>query len=367
MYNRFEATNFRRLRQLKLEQLRRTNLIAGKNGAGKTTLLEALFIHVGGYNVELATRVDAMRFGPELIFEVRRGASTLWERLFTDLNLSQEITLRGTSDAGSRFVKLRAVTEPDELKKLWNMLQRSPTNEGAQSAQTLSSSQVFEVLQLRTGEDGPSNGAEPEDYYMVLDSNGLRSQAVIHSALPGVFLPARVGPGMQENVTRFGKLEELGRVDQLLEALRILDGRIRDVATVVKGTAASLYCDIGLKKKIPLALLGDGAIRIASLVLAMADATGGVVLVDEVENGIHFSLLKPFWSVVGEAAKLFNVQLFATTHSYECVKAAHDAFSATLDYDFALHRLDIRNGEVAVVTYDKESLEGAIETGLEVR
>jgi len=63
----------------------------------------------------------------------------------------------------------------------------------------------------------------------------------------------------------------------------------------------------------------------------------------------------------------FNVQVFATTHSLECIMAAHRAFSGGNTYDFRLHRLEDVDGKIRAVTYDRESLEAAIDMGLEVR
>ena len=62
-----------------------------------------------------------------------------------------------------------------------------------------------------------------------------------------------------------------------------------------------------------------------------------------------------------------NVQVFATTHSWECIKAAHEAFSETEPYDLRLHRLERINGEIKAVTYDKKTLDTSVEMNLEVR
>jgi AAA15 family ATPase/GTPase len=107
--------------------------------------------------------------------------------------------------------------------------------------------------------------------------------------------------------------------------------------------------------------------RLASLVLAIGNAPKGVVLVDEIENGLHHSILPKVWRAIGEVARQFNTQVFATTHSLECIMAAHRAFSESERYDFRLHRLERINETIRAVTYDQETLEAAIETGLEVR
>lgn len=107
--------------------------------------------------------------------------------------------------------------------------------------------------------------------------------------------------------------------------------------------------------------------RLASLVIHVGNAPKGVVLVDEIENGLHYSILPRVWKAVGEVARQFDTQIFATTHSMECIVAAHKAFSESEHYDFRLHRLERTGDTVHTVTYDQETLDAAIETGLEVR
>lgn len=68
-----------------------------------------------------------------------------------------------------------------------------------------------------------------------------------------------------------------------------------------------------------------------------------------------------------QLVRKFDVQIFATTHRLECIVVAHRAFSESENYGFHLHRLEYVNGTIRTVTYDRETLSAAIETGLEVR
>jgi len=73
------------------------------------------------------------------------------------------------------------------------------------------------------------------------------------------------------------------------------------------------------------------------------------------------------WEAIAQAARQSNTQIFATTHSWECVVAAHQALNASEVYDFLFHRFNLTNGEIKAVTYDQRKLNTAIATGLEVR
>ena len=109
--------------------------------------------------------------------------------------------------------------------------------------------------------------------------------------------------------------------------------------------------------------------RLSSIALAIGSTRNGVVLVDEIENGLHHSVMKKVWGGIAQFAREFNVQVFATTHSWECIRSAHEAFSEDELYDFRLHRLErIKDtDDVRAVTYDQETLDIALKKELEVR
>ena len=125
--------------------------------------------------------------------------------------------------------------------------------------------------------------------------------------------------------------------------------------------------DIGIKELIPIPFMGEGTVRLLSILLAIYDASNGIVLVDEIENGLHHTAMTKVWEAIATAARQSNTQIFATTHSWECVVAAHKAFTESKNYDFFYHRFDMTNDEIKEVTYDQRKLETAIRTGLEIR
>jgi len=82
---------------------------------------------------------------------------------------------------------------------------------------------------------------------------------------------------------------------------------------------------------------------------------------------LHYSVVRQVWTAIAEAARRFNAQIFATTHSWECILSAHEAFTASEQYDFRLHRLDRINGSLKSVTYSRENIATSLELNLEVR
>jgi len=96
----------------------------------------------------------------------------------------------------------------------------------------------------------------------------------------------------------------------------------------------------------------------------ISSTPNGVVLIDEIENGLHHSILPKVWKVVDTAAKQFNAQIFATTHSFECVEAAHEALGAD---SFLLHRLEVSATENRCVTYESAAIAATLKHDLEFR
>ena len=153
----------------------------------------------------------------------------------------------------------------------------------------------------------------------------------------------------------------------IVNALQVVEPRLRSLRVQIMGGTPLIYGDIGAKRLIPFPLMGDGMSRLLGIALAMTDAQDGILLIDEIENGIHHSVMPELWKTVADLAERYNAQIFATTHSIECVLAAYEAFSSREPYDFSLHRLEQIKGKIRAVQYEKDTLKAAIETNLEVR
>ena len=361
MYQSFEVSNFRCFRKLNLAQLERVNLIAGMNNVGKTALLEALFLHCGAYNPELTLRLNAFRGIEQVKLELGRWAETPWDSLFSQFDTSKILELAGKNEqTGHRILRLRVIRQSEASVRIEQSIEHSSDKSGGIPS---FSSEMAQVLELECTE-----GEQRRKYYMILDQKGVRSDPIPPPPpFPAFFQAARVRIPPAEDAERYGKLDILGQQDALLKALQVIEARLRRLAVVVAGGVPMIHGDIGLGRLVPLPVMGDGMARLASLVLAIGNAPNGVVLVDEIENGLHHSILPKVWRAIGEVARQFNTQVFATTHSLECIVAAHRAFSESERYDFRLHRLERVNETIHAVTYDQETLEAAIETGLEVR
>ena len=118
---------------------------------------------------------------------------------------------------------------------------------------------------------------------------------------------------------------------------------------------------------VTLRSLGDGAVRCFAVALSLANSSGGFLLIDEVENGIHHSVQPKFWKMVLQTAQRNNVQVLATTHSWDCVKGFAEAAAELEEVEGVLVRLERHEGKLRAVEYSERNLKAAAKYGIEVR
>ncbi len=351
MYQSFEARNFRCFRDFTIKDLARVNLIAGLNNAGKTALLEALFLHGGAYNPDLIRAVEGHRGVPTLTSETGGWAEGPWASLFHMLDTSTEIKLSGSFDGTTqRLLQLRVVRDQKELQEI-----------ARKDAPAFLLPQLLELEYREKQRTG-------KVFWFIQGGMPKLLRQGPSAPFPTIIIPARTRVPLDEDAKRFTELEGKGHLDVLLEALKLIEPRLEKVSLGFPAGGVPLrFGYVANGPPLPLLYMGEGMVRITSLILAIGAARGGVVLVDEIENGLHHSVLVDLWRAIAEAARKFDAQVFATTHSWECIFAAHRAFAGSPEYDFRLHRLDRVDDVVRAVTYDEDSIEGAIKARLEVR
>jgi ABC-type arginine transport system ATPase subunit len=162
---------------------------------------------------------------------------------------------------------------------------------------------------------------------------------------------------------------------EVVSCLRIVDPRIKAVALIgdvqdarvrdARRVAVVKY--EGSSERIPLKNMGDGIIRLFHIALALANARAGFLLIDEFENGLHWSIQPKIWDIIFRLAESLNVQVFATTHSQDCVRGFQSVWSCRKEYA-SFYRLEA-NSEFGAkaVGYTCETLSDALETEVEFR
>lgn len=367
MFESLRIKNFRLFDDLEIGELKRINLLAGRNNAGKTAVLEAMYLLASVGNPKRAHEVKGIRGISEASGAPGRVPTSYWKPLFSQLDMQRPIEISGAHSHLGRLqlaisLERRETSGPPEPHRL-------PTQQVAQG--------VTDNPQGTVSLDLGEKLADPWALHLSWDSDpkqnlcDLRVTEYGHQSvstelsipLQAIYLP--LGPGnAQEDAVRLGQLRARKKGDLLTKALQVVEPSLEDVEDNSATGTPMIFGDIGLPELTPLSAMGEGVTRIARIVLATSIVPGGVVLVDEIENGFHHSVMNKVWAVVEEAALQFDAQVIATTHSYECVMAAHEALSD----EWRLHRLDrTKDGSSQCVTYDTETVEAAIRHDLEVR
>lgn len=356
MLSSFSVENYRCFSDLKLQDLKRVNLITGINNVGKTSLLEALFIFCGTSNPELLLRVNTLRGYNEFVIQFDSFVSPPWIALFNEFNLNNAIRLCGFFKGRSvRTIKISHNQKAHSDSAKFISIKQDESSYASLVSPSLSATLTVEEV------------GKKETYSIIFDQNGMRIEPTPPPPpFPGIFLAARSRLNFKEEANRFSNLEKRKEKAIIVDALKIIDNRIEDVSLIFTGNEPVLNADTGINHLVPLPDMGEGIVRLLSIITAIANSPNGVVIIDEIENGFHYSCLGNLWKVIDEVSERTNTQVFLTTHSLECIKSAHNLF-ASKNYDFALFRLDRIKEEIEVVRYDKDTLGSSIEFGMDVR
>lgn len=348
MLKRLQIRNFRGFNALKIDQLSGINLIAGKNNSGKTSLLEAIFLLAGAGNAQMAINDNIIRgLKPS---DISIGDPS-WKQLFSNLDMGCSIEIKGSRASGAQLT-LKISSE------------RRPTAEiPVDSTNGTSVTNLLDERSLVFQYRGSAARKLVESHIRMKEQGFEVNQPVTNVPFLAIILLSRIR-NMKEDTIRLGKLRQQKQGDMLLKALKIFEPKLQSIEDNSSSGTPMIWGDIGWPELVPLSVMGEGMTQIARLVLAIASVPNGVVLVDEVENGIHHSVLPDVWRVIDEAAKQFRTQIFATTHSFECVMAAHESLNKNR---FRLHRLEIADKTSRCVTYEPHVIDAAIRHNLEVR
>lgn len=362
MYSSFTARHFRCFGDVTVAPLAQINLISGKNNVGKTALLEALWMHHGYFNPELGVRVSALRG------LTRIKTSEAYHDLFSDFDVASPVELV-SQDEGGTSRTLRITVNEQTTSRLEfrredmngsNGHEESATDRVGQESTELSTARID--LEFTIG-NGPVIRSQA-----FIEPNAIRFEQAAGVKEPGgVFLGARQSGGLEEMAERFANLAVKKREERVVRFLQIVEPRLQRLAVQYRGGLPVIYGDIDLPYLIPLPLMGQGMGRLLQIALAIPDAQNGILLIDEIENGIHHTIMKPVWRGIVELARSYHVQIFATTHSRECIDAALEAFRDDRTADFVLHRLESADDGIRSMTYDLSMLQAASEIDAEVR
>lgn len=347
--------NFRLFKDVSAKGFRRINIVVGDNRAGKTSFLEALFA-VAATSSDFGPRFRHWRnmgepgtLGPATPQEVYDG---FYQSLFFgfDKELVIEIEATGTDEDSRRLRIFYDQQEPVSL----------PYQE--LSMGSIGGLSAVPVVSEFTDASGRTTKSTAQ-----VSTRGITFPPANQRATDSTFLAARMPFVNSENAKWFSDLSKSNREKEFIGMIRDQFPEIDGISVEIDLGTQSLYARLNWsKKKIPLSLHSDGMQKLTTVLLHIAHASGATTYIDEIENGLHFSRHERFWQQILLAAKTYNTQLFASTHSLEFLRKAVPVLEQNPD-EFSLVRLYQRDGvgNIAVVT--GEDAFDLISAGLEVR
>jgi len=351
--------NYRGFKNLKIESLKRINIIGGRNGTGKTTLLEGLFFLLDYQTPYAVTRPYGWRrtqFGPSLI-----------DQIFYQQNKAASASITADTEIGIVESRIEHTSAPigisiqipaSPIHANINIEQQTTTqptpsqNKGLSISVMLKNEKVYSAFIL-----GAPNGISVTPYL-----------ATAVPSIPGIFISAATRNSPQEDSERFSIISKNNQEEELLKLISSIRKDITQIKILYENGVPTFYANISGTQLLPLALLGDGVQTALSIGLAIMNCKHGMLFLDEFESAIHYSLLPNIWATIGRMASQYNCQIFAATHSLECIRAAAEGLGKTeRAQDLQYIRLENRKENIAAEVYSAAQLVRSLNGNWEIR
>lgn len=291
----------------------RVNLITGKNNVGKTAFMEACYINIHSQNVAMMT-----------------GALASVKFMRENLNILQ----------GSEQDDVRAFIEnADGLKVDSNLNAVSFKIENKRGVKTYRFHFSDEEIRVNVNEFSFEENFISNVRF--IDNFGLSNVEIINSF-------TYVQKSDQEPFLD----EVLNNFDKNIAGFKIFDGKP--------------HCKVN-GQYLEITELGDGVRHLVSIIVTLFRTQNGYLLIDEMDNGIHYTKLDELWEVILKTSKTLNVQIFATTHSKECLNSFARVAKKLKERDISLIELGKNQDKIESIVFDYDGLMHQIEQKLEVR
>lgn len=364
MIESVEVRNFRGFDTLEISDLRRVCVIAGANASGKTSLLEALVLGMRAVPAVLgqlsaARGVQNQPTGfPGLAFA---GTGSYVSLAAGGASEQFRAVVDGLFHNGlsSNAIEIRYVDSDHqtyEAKFFYDLEGRAPT---------LLSTQIGAVP-FRI--ERSKNGVLERSIQITLNPQGLMQHEAVNSFLgPNVvFFPSYTFHAEWDNVGWFSALSQQNREKEVIKIVSEYFPIIKSLSILSPPMQPeAIWADLGTKK-LPVSSVSSGLHRFISILLGMVSTNNGVVVIDELENGLYYRLYPKIWKLILELAEQNNNQVFVSTHSLECLQALAPALKRTPDQACML-RVVQSHGDSVVQKISDNGLMAALTGNTELR
>lgn len=363
--NSLEIEGYRAYRHLLIPQLGRINLVVGKNNVGKSSLLEALWLYAKRANLtELKKILQARDESPMTFNRPDRPGDKPEDRV---RDIKQ--IFHGRKDVEGEFgwIKIGPVDATDDLLSMtirWYIRQE----EGEDGE--------YRLVRVNDPATNPDAAVYLESLWGTkgrrIDNLAARvlGQRGVVNPVPGYFIPAN---GMNNPLINrlWDGIALTEGEDAVIKALQIIAPDVKRISFVGQNDDERWRVPLvkigDQAEPVYLRSLGEGMSRLLGITLALANSANGMLLIDEVESGLHYSIQPDVWRLIFQTARTLNVQVFATTHSWDCIEAFQKASSEDQAEEAMLIRLENKQGEIIPTLFDERRLSIATREQIEVR
>ena len=370
MLETLRLDGFRSFDSYELSALARVNLLVGRNNCGKTSLLEAIeLLAAKGDPFVLLRSLD--RRGEANRAPDSEGRMPLWRansaHLFYghDFSSPARVRLEGHPGYGSISLRIRPLT-PGETNGKADPAHIEETEVMASSlGLEIAGDATEEISVLRVGVDGSL-------LFPRFRTRSRRYSETSAKTQPTQFLTAcSLNPQAMRTMWDMVQIE--GRESEVVSAVRLLVSDLESIHFLASDPSHSRVRGAGVlvglrgARRAPLGSQGDGMRRLLALSLALVNSAGGFLLIDGIDTGLHWTVMRNMWRFVIEAAQQSSVQVFATTHSLDCVRGLASLLADRPDLapEVCAHKLDRRLDHA--VALGAEAIRTAVEQDIELR
>ena len=314
--------NFRGIEHLDMEDFARVNILVGQNNCGKSTVLEALLLMTGMHNPYLPQNINAFR--SRYIFS---GMDSL-KYLFHNMDLFQVPHFLATQFDG-------------DVRELSIAAGHKKTG-GVDTNSTMLSSETKYFLNMVVLDF--AIGGSKYQSYIVMDSAGKVSEEHLPEGyfekLSTILLSADISS--HNPISDLGELVKMQRKNGVLELLQKFDSHITTIEII--NNEVFLGYD-SITELMSVNMSGDGMRRYLNIVVSAANPQNNIILIDEIDNGLHYSAYKKLWEALFALAVSTNKQIFVTTHSKETLLKLNEMLEGHPEYqdEMALYTLEQTN------------------------
>lgn len=375
MISSIRIEGYRGLDTFEMNNLGQINLLVGTNNSGKTSVLEAIYLlSSGGDPISLWQML--WRRG-ERVLPVLAGTGDRPVRRFpVELDVSHLFTGHEALPGSSIRISARNESPPRTVE--YTVSELSPRDQteilGPDDESSLTTRLVLEVK----GHPKPALAAIPLTraggiYADALDAPARRARQRGSDVFPGSFITTESLSG-DDLVAMWNKIALTPSEGLVLQALQFLDPDIERIAAQAssgpyyptQGRGGFIIKRRGWEQPVPIGSMGDGMWRMLAMAIAITQCRGNVLLVDEIDTGLHYTVMSRMWTLIYKAARELNVQVFATTHSYDCVYSlAQICSNADIQKSVTVQRIEV--GKQRSVPYDETEIAVAATRDIEVR